>query len=179
MEFRSEADVQKRNLALAYIVTSIDATCKASFWKLRCPAKAWRTLNEMFQAVSEAAVDSKLCQFQAMTLGISEEFIQFSNRVLELVSELRSSRHQVSTMEQKRASLRGLSKDFDVAAETIMSGNYSYDEAVAKLMIRETKIQDVERVSSKAMITTHGSTTKRAMCSESQNIWRGTAGIGI
>lgn len=84
----SEADIQKRDLALAYIIASLDATCKASDRQLRCPDEAWRTLKEMFQAVSEASVDSKLFQLQAVTLCKGSKIIEFSNRVLELVNEL-------------------------------------------------------------------------------------------
>lgn len=44
----SEAEVQKRDLALAYILTSIGATCNGTVRKLRCPALVWHTLRDMF-----------------------------------------------------------------------------------------------------------------------------------
>lgn len=46
-------------------------------------------------------------------------------------------------------------------AETLMSGHYSYNEAVAKLIVREPRIQDVEVASNKARITTYGSPIKK------------------
>lgn len=56
----SEADAQKRDLALAYIVTSVDQSCKAIVRQLRCPKVALKTQRATFQFVCEASVDAKL-----------------------------------------------------------------------------------------------------------------------
>lgn len=40
--------IQESNIALDYILTSIDATCKALVWRVRCPAETGRLLNSTF-----------------------------------------------------------------------------------------------------------------------------------
>lgn len=57
MSAMNETDIQKWDLALPYIITSIDVWCETSVHQLRCPAEAWSTLKENFQAVSEEVVD--------------------------------------------------------------------------------------------------------------------------
>lgn len=50
----------KRDLALAYIGTAIDSTCKAMVRLLHCPSQVWKALKVTFQSVSKAAIDAKL-----------------------------------------------------------------------------------------------------------------------
>lgn len=156
-----ETMIQKRDLALAYIVTSIDPTCKAVVRKVRCPAKAWKLLRTMFQAVSEASIDAKLSALQSIRLDKGEKVVGYSNRILDLVNELESAGHQVSEVEKKRALLRGLTSEFDVTAETIMDGKHSYHEAVSKLIIRETRIQDTAEKEEKAFVANGDNKNKK------------------
>lgn len=60
----SESKVQKRDLALAYVVTSVDQSCKSFVRKVRCPRNAWETLCKTFYSMSEAAVDAKLIHYR-------------------------------------------------------------------------------------------------------------------
>lgn len=105
-------------------------------------------------------MDSNLCQLQAVTLGERKRNVEVSYRMLGLVSEIESAGHQVSSVEQKRALIRRLPKDFDVTAETIMIVNYSYYEAVAEPIVREIRIQDLEEALNRAMISIYESSTK-------------------
>lgn len=122
--------IQKRDLALAYIVTAIDQTCTAIVRKVRCPAKAWELLRTMFQAASEASIDAKLSALQSIRLDNGEKVVGYSSCILDLVNELESAGQQVPEVEKKQALLRGLTSEFDVISEAIMDGKHSYHEAV-------------------------------------------------
>lgn len=139
-----ENSEQKRDLALAYILTSVSNLCKPAIRKARCPTEAWNKLRTMFQAVSEASIDAKLTKLQNIQMKKGEKVIEYSNRVEELVSELESAGHPTSVVEKKRALLRGLPTTFDITAETCMGGDFDYDESVAKLIVRETRIIQVD-----------------------------------
>lgn len=152
-ETQNEVDEQKQDMALAYLLTSIDSTCKAMVRKMRCPREVWNTLREMFQSVSEAALDSKLSQLQSISLKRGEKIVEYSNKILGLVGELESAGYTVSKVEQKHALLRGLPKEFDVTAEAIMISEQNYNQAVAKLIVRETRLEDLEIGREKAMAT--------------------------
>lgn len=64
----SKANIHKRDLALAFIVMFVDKTCQMVMQQIRRSAEAWRTLKDIFQAVSEAELNQKFCQFQATSL---------------------------------------------------------------------------------------------------------------
>lgn len=150
----SEVDEQKRDSALAYILTSVDNSCKAMVWQMRCPNKAWNTLKETFKSVSEASTDAKLSRLQAVVLKKGEHIVEYSKRILGLVSELENAGHVVSEVEQERALLRGLPKDYDVTVETVMSFKHAYSEAVPKLIVREIRLRDAEDATPLALATT-------------------------
>lgn len=81
-------EVQKRDLALADIVIAASQNCKAAVRKIRCLPEVWTEGHKMFRAVSEAAVDAKLTTVQNIFLDKSESNTEYSNRILESVSEL-------------------------------------------------------------------------------------------
>lgn len=108
---QSEANKQKRDLALEYILTSVDESCKAMVRMMRCPRKPWSTLQETFKAVSEACIDAKLLQLQARVLMKGKHIVKYSSRILELVSRLENAGHVISEVEQKPALLRRLPED--------------------------------------------------------------------
>lgn len=49
--------------------------------------------------------------------------------------------------------MRGWPQDFDVTAEAIMDGKYGYHEAVLKLIVLETRLEDCEGGAEKALLT--------------------------
>lgn len=59
-------NIQRRNLALEYDLTSIDSICNALARKVRSTAKAWRILKAIFLDVSEAAINANLSKFQTV-----------------------------------------------------------------------------------------------------------------
>lgn len=56
----TDAIIQRRDLTLAYILSTIDPSVKGMVRKVRCPGKASELLNTLFQTVSEASIDGKL-----------------------------------------------------------------------------------------------------------------------
>lgn len=60
----SDSETQKNDLALAYILTSIDGDCKGMVRTKRCLVKACETFKRMFKAASESALDAKLSKLQ-------------------------------------------------------------------------------------------------------------------
>lgn len=65
----SEAKSQKRDLALSYILMSIDMLCKSSALTLQDPALVWKKLRDLYQAVSESAIDAKTISFSSVKNG--------------------------------------------------------------------------------------------------------------
>lgn len=88
-EHRKKA--QEKDLVLAYILTSIDKSCKEMVRKVTCPAEAWAILKATFSAVSESSFDAKLSKLQAVKLQKSETMFAYSKRILDLISELEST----------------------------------------------------------------------------------------
>lgn len=61
-----------------------------------------------------------MSKLKGIKLKKEEKAITYSNRILELVSELQSANHEMSKVEMNRALLRGLAKEFDITAESII-----------------------------------------------------------
>lgn len=66
-EHRDESDslgnvnkVQKRDLALAHIMCTVDTSIKGMVRTVRCPSEAWGVLRGTFCVVSEASIDAIL-----------------------------------------------------------------------------------------------------------------------
>lgn len=66
---------QSNDLALVYILTLIDAPCKSTVTTLRDPATVRNTVKDTFQAISDAAINSKLSKLQAIRLNKGEKTI--------------------------------------------------------------------------------------------------------
>lgn len=115
---------------LAYILTSVDRTCKAMIGKLRCPRDAWEVLKQMFQSVAEAAIYAKLSQLWAIFRYKVKNIVEYSSRIVGLVGELKSVGYDESNIEQKHGLLRGLREDYDVTAETIVSPEHDCSGSV-------------------------------------------------
>lgn len=54
-----KAEIQRKDLAFAYILTSINAPYKTLVRRLRCPTEVWGVLKETFLNVSVASIDAK------------------------------------------------------------------------------------------------------------------------
>lgn len=108
-------------------------------------------MKVVFRVVSEAAIDAKLTLLQAVQLKRGEKTVEFSNRIIELVAGLESAGHTAIEIERKRALLRGLPRELDVTAKSIMSAGQIHEESVTEPIIREMRLQDIEEVSERAM----------------------------
>lgn len=86
-------DATKRDLAFAYIITSVVNSCKALIRQMKCPWEARVTMREPFYVMGEAAIDAKITKMQAMSLQKGELVIEFSNRLVQLVSKLEAGSH--------------------------------------------------------------------------------------
>lgn len=70
----NEKEVQKGDLALAYIIPTISQNFKAVVRKMRCPARVETRLKMILQAVSEAAVHAKLSALQNILIRKGEYY---------------------------------------------------------------------------------------------------------
>lgn len=103
IEKQHAENLQRRDLAVAYILTSIEPICKEIVPKVRCPTTAWSILKVSFQAVSKAAIDEKPLKLQTIRLQKREEIVMCSNCILKLAGNLESAGHNISQIEVKRA----------------------------------------------------------------------------
>lgn len=95
-------------------------------------------------AVLDAAVDAKVSQLQSISIQNGGKIVEYSNQMLDLVGELESAGHKMLQMKQRRASLKGLSKDFEAAAEAFMRSAGYWNGAVSRLIVRETRLNDLD-----------------------------------
>lgn len=56
----SDEDIEKRDLAPAYTITSVRCSCKPAVRRMTCPREAWKTLHSTFVAISENTLDAML-----------------------------------------------------------------------------------------------------------------------
>lgn len=75
------------------------------------PETAWEFSKSTFQAGSEAAIEAKLSELQALQLEKGKKMVTYSNGIGELFIELEIAGHGISEIQKKRALLHGLSKD--------------------------------------------------------------------
>lgn len=74
---------------------------------MRCPKKVWGTLKDTFKLVSEASIDAKLLQLQAVVLKNGEHVVVYSGWIMGLVLELENAGHVVSDVERSGPSCAG------------------------------------------------------------------------
>lgn len=146
-------DETKRDFARAYILTSVYNSCKSIIWQVRCPHHACVTMREMFQTVSEAAIDAELSKLQALTLMNKKHNVKYLYRLVELIGDLEGVGPSVTVVRQKRALLRKFLIDYNIIVEAIMVMKHTYKQAVVKLIVRKTRMQDREVSNEQALAT--------------------------
>ena len=127
---RASTDVKKRETALAYTLMSIDASCKPTIVTLRDPWEIWGKLRCTYQASSEASIDAKFTKLQQVKTDRKEHFIQYSNRIKNVVNDLSAAGHVATDLEKKRALLRRPRDEFTVIGQvtrTIVDLLLKYD----------------------------------------------------
>ena len=76
-----------KDMCLAYLLMTIEQSCKFAVIGLRDPKEVWDNLKETYQKVSESLIDSKLTQLQEISMETSESVVQYSNRIERLSNE--------------------------------------------------------------------------------------------
>lgn len=66
-------NVQIRDLSQAFVMGSMQNSCKPAVRTIRCPMETWNKLQAMFVVVSEAKVDTKLTRTQNIQLAKHEK----------------------------------------------------------------------------------------------------------
>lgn len=115
-----KVNIQKRDLTLVHILTSIESTCKALVRTVHCLAEARHLLKSTFQGVSEASIDAKLWKLPTVKLERGEKILAYSNWIVELASEVDTAGLEISRGEMKRALLRELTNKIDITSDSIM-----------------------------------------------------------
>lgn len=72
----SESVEQKKDLATAYTLTRVYQSCEPLIRRIRSPREAWKTRYAILRLVSEAAIDAKLTELQAVMLKKSEHIVE-------------------------------------------------------------------------------------------------------
>lgn len=68
---------RKRDMALMYLLISIDTACKSPVLQMRDPKLVWITFRKSYHLVSEASTDAKLSALQDISMDNSESIIQY------------------------------------------------------------------------------------------------------
>lgn len=135
----SKSEEQERDLVLAYILTSVNSSCKVIIWQMRCPQKAETTVKKTFRTVDEASIDARLAQLQWITFRKRELILEYFGQILGPISKLWNAEPAVSKIEQRRALLQELPRSI----WAIRAGGYdfeqTYNDAVARLIVRGTR----------------------------------------
>ena len=79
---------RRKDTALSDVLLSIEDASSAAVIHLRNPKNVWDELKKTYQAVSEAAVDSLLVQYQAMKMRSRENVSKYVNRLIQLENKL-------------------------------------------------------------------------------------------
>ena len=79
---------RRKHMALSDVPLSIEDASSAAVIHLRDSKPVWDELKKTYQAVSEAAVDSLLVQYQAMKMRSRENVSQYVNRLIQLENKL-------------------------------------------------------------------------------------------
>lgn len=149
---KSGVYIQKRDVALAYTLASIDSSYIRLVRTLRWPAVAHNLLRMAFHAVTEASLNTKQSQPQVNTVDKWENIFSYSIIVMALVSGLESTVHSVREIKKKRTLLPGFTREFDLTSKVIIDEKHGIHEAVSIPIVRETRLQESDRNKEKTLL---------------------------
>lgn len=155
---------EQKDLALEYILKSVDSSCKALIWQTRCPRLAQTTIEEASKSVSVAAIDVKPTQAQAVGLLKGKRTVVYASRILSLETEPDNAGLAVLEVKTKRALFRGMLGDYDMTLVAIMGVLQTYGEAVPKLIVGESRLCMIEDASPLALVTSTEQKQKSQKC---------------
>ena len=92
---------RRKDTALSDVLLSMDDGSSAALIHLRDPKTVWYELEKIYEAVSEAAVDSLLVQYQAMKMRSRENVSQYVYRLIQLKSKLAAIGKTIAKDEKK------------------------------------------------------------------------------
>lgn len=87
--------------------------------RLRNPGNVWKKLEKTCQSMATSSIDAKLLELQNIQTSNKKSSVECVNRLDSRVSELFDTGRSISEEEKLRSLLRGLHKDFSVAAKVI------------------------------------------------------------
>lgn len=137
-----DQDVQRKHVVLAYIFTSIETTCESIVRQIGCPAKGWKRLKENSKALSETVIGAKLILLKFIQLQKRKKFIEYSNQIIEKISELGLADYTIGEIERKWALLCEIPIEYHVTVELIMLAGPSYQDAVSILVAKEMRLKE-------------------------------------
>ncbi|PXF45964.1 hypothetical protein BWQ96_04277 [Gracilariopsis chorda] len=95
--------------------------------------------------LSQASIDALLERYQDMRMDASESVLDYINRLAVIQMKLGAVGHTVSDAGKLRAILRGLTNDFDVTAEVVNHTATSLNDAVPRLIAKESQLSKQDR----------------------------------
>lgn len=107
---QTDVYIQKRDLAPAYILTAITSTCRMLVLTISRPVASWNIFKSPCQVVSEAFIDEKVSQLQAIQLQEEKWTFAYSNRSKELLSECISAELSITEFEKESTLSRGITQ---------------------------------------------------------------------
>lgn len=84
----SDADAQKRDLVLLYLLISIDPLCKYMVRCIKCRAEVWETLRITLKKMCKTAVVVKLSRSRNLVMEKGDKVVEYSNRLLKIFNKL-------------------------------------------------------------------------------------------
>lgn len=133
---------RKRDLALVYLMTSIDTSRVHRMQKARRSGGLDDTLKQNVSVGIRSCSLRKAIAVAGDRVGERQLEYQVLHPPQGLISKLEYARHGVPAIHQKRALLRGLPADFDVTLETNIDSEYDYQKRLSKLIVREAKLAE-------------------------------------
>lgn len=98
-------------------------------------------------------MDAKLSQLQMLALRETEKIVEYNNRLRKLVNDVQDWGRTLSRAKQNHALLRGMPKSFDLTKKSTINNGCDYHSSVAKLIVRETRLQEICSVSYQTVVT--------------------------
>ena len=145
-DIKWEKFIRRRDIALSTIFLTINYSCSSTVIKLRDPYAIWKKLQQLFEKVSEARIDSYLVEFQSLKMPGFEKAMDFVNRLILIENKLAAVGHAIPVEKKRRVFLRGIRDEFSVAVQVIRSTGVSFEKAVADLVIFEVEAIMTNRI---------------------------------
>ena len=127
---------QRKDVALTDIILSIEDKCSHAVINLDDPHLVWEKLQEMYEGVSDACIDTYLERLQNMKMEEDEKVMEYMNRLVEIENDLAGVGHILDEKDKIRSLLRGLREEFE-AGKVIRAMEISFTKAVSELVIEE------------------------------------------